>query len=121
MGWLNNDRVTTKLLEILAQMDYHNWREKINNYDVCLTEIQKDGTEKRLYIIQMKIDIYMLFKLSLDCTEQYRELLFAQVGESFYFPLSLFNHFEVSVNERRGVVFTKFRKSSNNFITRKFI
>ena len=102
----------------LAQMDYHNWREK--GYDVCLTEIQKTEL-KRLYIIQKRIDIYILFKLSLDCTEQYRELLFAQVGESFYFPLSLFNHFEVSVNERRGVVFTKFRKSSNNFITRKFI
>ena len=27
----------------LAQMDYHNWRK---GYDVCLTEIQKDGTEK---------------------------------------------------------------------------
>ena len=31
----------------LAQMDYHNWREK--GYDVCLTEIQKDGTEKVIY------------------------------------------------------------------------
>ena len=31
----------------LAQMDYHNWREK--GYDVCLTEIQKDGTEKIIY------------------------------------------------------------------------
>ena len=31
----------------LAQMDYHNWRVK--GYDVCLTEIQKDGTEKVIY------------------------------------------------------------------------
>ena len=31
----------------LAQMDYHNSRVK--GHDVCLTEIQKDGTEKIIY------------------------------------------------------------------------
>jgi hypothetical protein len=32
----------------LAQMDYHNWREKGYD-DVFLTEIQKDGSEKIIY------------------------------------------------------------------------
>ena len=91
----------------LAQMDYIIGEKKVM---MCVSQKYKKTELKRLYIIQKRIDIYMLFKLSLNCTEQYRELLFAQVGESFYFPLSLFNHLEVSVNERRGGSFYEVQK-----------
>ena len=65
-----------------------------------------------LAIKRTRLDLSIYFKLSLDCTEQYSIAILPILERAFTFPF-LFNHLEVSVNERRGVVFTKFRKSSN--------